>query len=197
MGADIERAALGRSRRPFLCSALRPPPVESAAPEGTHRTSLFTHTLTICRLTLTSPNKRPHFPNPPRPGEPGTRLSSLPHPIPSPVTRSRKSSSSHARATLTLTAPPCCFSCALSSCFSRWCLSRAHSTHVLLSTAQRKGSAVTSAARVRARCARRGSSVFERRRRASVVLMPEDKPQAAHLIALINGRTYIRYALGL
>ena len=27
--------------------------------------------------------------------------------------------------------------------------------------------------------------------------MPENKPQAAHLIAIINGRTYIRYALGL
>ena len=38
---------------------------------------------------------------------------------------------------------------------------------------------------------------FERRRRASRGLMPENKPQAAHLIAIINGRTYIRYALGL
>ena len=34
-------------------------------------------------------------------------------------------------------------------------------------------------------------------RRASRGLMPENKPQAAHLIAIINGRTYIRYALGL
>ena len=59
-----------------------------------------------------------------------------------------------------LIAPPPCFSRGLSSGFCRRRLSRAHSTHVLLSTAQRRGSAATSAARVRARCARRGSSYF-------------------------------------
>ena len=35
LGAEVDYRALGRSVRPFLCSALRPPPVESAAPEGT------------------------------------------------------------------------------------------------------------------------------------------------------------------
>ena len=59
----------------------------------------------LCAFVL-RPSIYPHFPNPPRPGEPETRLSPLTHPIPSPVTQSRKSSSSHARATLTFTAPP-------------------------------------------------------------------------------------------
>ena len=54
----------------------------------------------LCAFVL-RPSIYPHFPNPPRPGEPETRLSSLTHPIPPPVTQSRKSSSSHARATPT------------------------------------------------------------------------------------------------
>ena len=120
-------------------------------PEPEHRartlgTPSCTHTLTICRLTHAPPNKRPHVPNPPRPGEPETRLSSLTHPIPPPVTQSRKSSSSHARATLTLSAP-----CSLSRLpsfvrISRRRLSRAHPTHVPLGTAQSQVHVATSAA---------------------------------------------------
>ena len=65
---------------------------------STHRPTPLTHH--VCAFVL-RPSIYPHFPNPPRPGEPETRLSSLSHPIPSPVTQSRKSSSSHARETPT------------------------------------------------------------------------------------------------
>ena len=155
MGAEVDYPALGCSVRCRPCSALRPPPVESAAQEGTPGTFSPTHPLTICRLTLTSPNKRPHFPNPPRPGEPKTRLSSLPHPTHSPVTRSRKSSSSHARATLTLTAPDLLFRLPSFVRFSRRLSLARPPTHVLLSTARCQVHVTTSAARACERCARR------------------------------------------
>ena len=38
---------------------------------------------------------------------------------------------------------------------------------------------------------------LERRRRRRPRLFTSSKPKAAHLIAIVNGRTYIRYALGL
>ena len=90
----------------------------------------------VCAFVL-GPSIYPHFPRSPRPGEPKTQLLSVSHPIPSPVTQSRKSSSSHARATLTFSAPPPCFSRALSSGFCRRCLSRAHPTLVPLGTSHR------------------------------------------------------------
>ena len=65
--------------------------------------------------------------------------------------------------------------------FFRRRFSRAHSTHVLLSTAERKGSAATSAARVRARCARRGSSFFSAPTSGLRAPMPELKPNFADL----------------
>ena len=166
-GASGESRARGRANRerggttpPFLCRSPRAWPENGKVQERRCRSKSYTHPLTICRLTHAPPNKRPHFPNPPRPGEPETRLSSLSHPIPSPVTRSRKSSSSHARATLTLTAP-----CSLSRLpsfvrISRRRLSRAEPTHVLLSTAQSKGYVTTSAARACERCGRRGCYCF-------------------------------------
>ena len=142
-GANRERGGISRT---LLCRSPRAWPENGSAQLGPCRSKSYTHPLTICRLTHAPPNKRPHFPNPPRPGEPETRLSSLPHPIPSPVTRSRKSSSSHARATLTLSAP-----CSLSRLpsfvrISRRRLSRAHPTHVPLGTAQSQVHVATSAA---------------------------------------------------
>ena len=118
-------------------------------------------------------------------------------PIPSPVTRSRKSSSSHARATLTLTAP-----CSLSRLpsivrISRRRLSRAHPSHVLLSTAQRKVHVRVPSARACGRCARRGWCVRLSPTSALSSPMHQQQAQAAHLIAIVNGRTYTRYALGL
>ena len=135
--------------------ALRCAGPEPRAPKCCRSRPRGTHQLTICRLTHAPPNKRRLISNPPRPGEPGTRLSSLPHPIPSPVTRSRKSSSSHARATLTLTAP-----CSLSRLpsfvrFSRRLSLARPPTHVLLSTARCQVHVTTSAARACERCARR------------------------------------------
>ena len=55
-----------------------------------------------------------------------------------------------------LSAPPPCFSCGLSSGFSRRRLSRAHPTHVLLSTAHCKVHVRVPSARACGRCARRG-----------------------------------------
>ena len=56
--------------------------------------------------------------------------------------------------------------------------------------------------RRRLRCVRavRSSGLLclvERRRRRRPRLFTSSKPKAAHLIAIVNGRTYIRYALGL
>ena len=85
----------------FRVPALRCAGPEPRAPKGCRPSPGGRHPLTICRLTHAPPNKRRLISNPPRPGEPGTRLSPLTHPIPSPVTQSRKSSSSHARATPT------------------------------------------------------------------------------------------------
>ena len=158
---------------------------------------MCTHTLTICRLTHAPPIKRRLIPNPPRPGEPETQSLSLSHPIPSPVTRSRKSSSSHARATLTLTAPDLLFRLPSFVRFSRRRLSRAHPTHVLLSTAHCKVHVRVPSARACGRCARRGWCVRLSPTSASSSPMHQQQAQAAHLIATVNGRTYTRYALGL
>ena len=130
----------------FRVPALRCAGPEPRAPKGRRASPSGTHQLTICRLTHAPPNKRPHFPNPPRPGEPETRLSPLTHPIPSPVTQSRKSSSSHARASLTLTAPDSLSRFPSHFRFSRRRLSRAHPTHVPLGTAQSQVHVATSAA---------------------------------------------------
>ena len=94
-----------------------------------------------------------------------------------------------------LSAPPPCFSCGLSSGFSRRRLSRAHPTHVLLSTAHCKVHVRVPSARACGRCARRGVCVRLSPTSASSSPMHQDKPKAAHLIAIVNGRTYIRYAL--
>ena len=96
-----------------------------------------------------------------------------------------------------LSAPPPCFSCGLSSGFCRRRLSRAHPTHVLLSTAHCKAHVRLSSARACERCARRGWCVRLSPTSASSSPMHQDKPKAAHLIAIVNGRTYTRYALGL
>ena len=96
-----------------------------------------------------------------------------------------------------LIAPPPCFSRGLSSGFCRRRLSRAHPTHVLLSTAHCKVHVTTSAARACGRCARRGVCVRLSPTSASSSPMHQQQAQAAHLIATVNGRTYTRYALGL
>ena len=96
-----------------------------------------------------------------------------------------------------LSAPPPCFSCGLSSGFSRRRLSRAHPTHVLLSTAHCKVHVRVPSARACGRCARRGWCVRLSPTSASTAPMHQQQAQAAHLIATVNGRTYTRYALGL
>ena len=96
-----------------------------------------------------------------------------------------------------LSAPPPCFSCGLSSGFSRRRLSRAHPTHVLLSTARCKVHVRVPSARACGRCARRGWCVRLSPTSASTAPMHQQQAQAAHLIATVNGRTYTRYALGL
>ena len=96
-----------------------------------------------------------------------------------------------------LSAPPPCFSCGLSSGFSRRRLSRAHPTHVLLSTAHCKVHVRVPSARACGRCARRGWCVRLSPTSALTAPMHQQQAQAAHLIATVNGRTYTRYALGL
>ena len=144
----------------FRVPALRCAGPEPRAPKGCRSRPRGTHTLTICRLTHAPPNKRRLISNPPRPGEPGTRLSPLTHPIPSPVTQSRKSSSSHARASLTLSAPDSLSRFPSHVRFSRRRLSRAHPTHVPLGTAHSRGHVAIAAARACERCARRASFSF-------------------------------------
>ena len=96
-----------------------------------------------------------------------------------------------------LIAPPPCFSRGLSSGFCRRRLSRAHPTHVLLSTAHCKVHVRVPSARACGRCARRGWCVRLSPTSALTAPMHQQQAQAAHLIATVNGRTYTRYALGL
>ena len=96
-----------------------------------------------------------------------------------------------------LIAPPPCFSHGLSLGFCRRRLSRAHPTHVLLSTAHCKVHVRVPSARACGRCARRGWCVRLSPTSASSSPMHQQQAQAAHLIATVNGRTYTRYALGL
>ena len=75
-------------------------------------------------------------------------------------------------------------------CFSGACLSRAQTTHVLLSTAQRKVYVATSAALRASGALVVAAFVFERRRRPRRRHCTSSKLQAAPLIATVNGRTY-------
>ena len=96
-----------------------------------------------------------------------------------------------------LIAPPPCFSRGLSSGFCRRRLSRANPTHVLLSTAHCKVHVRVPSARACGRCARRGWCVRLSPTSGSRAPMHQQQAQAADLIAIVNGRTYTRYALGL
>ena len=80
--------------------------------------------------------------------------------------------------------------------FSGACLSRAHPTHVHLGTARCTGDVRLSSARACEWCGRRGWCVRLSPTSAPRAPVHEHKGQAAHLIAIVNGRTYTRYSGG-